>query len=98
LKKEKEREKDNKLREEYNNLVENQEKKRQEEWNLREKRIQSLVNKMADTVVKRNNEIEKDLESKVIKYQLEKETIESKKEQLKKEKLKKKHEEISNTL
>jgi hypothetical protein len=53
---------------------------------------------MADTVVKRNNEIEKDLESKVIKYQLEKETIESKKEQLKKEKLKKKHEEISNTL
>ena len=44
------------MREEYNRMIEAQDRKRQEEWEQREKRIQSFMNKMADTVVRRNNE------------------------------------------
>jgi hypothetical protein len=35
---------------------------------MKEKRIQSFMNKMADTVVRKNNEQEKELERQVVKY------------------------------
>jgi len=41
--------------EEYNKVLELQDKKRSDEWHQRESRIQTLMNRMADTVVKRSN-------------------------------------------
>lgn len=49
-----------------------QEQKRAQEWQQRENRVQSLMNKMADTVVKRND-AEKEVEKRVMRYQNEKE-------------------------
>ena len=42
------------------------------------------MSKMADTVVKKNNEVEKELEKKVVQYQIEKEEKDARKEMLKK--------------
>ena len=50
VEKEKEKLKEIELREEYDKLLEAQDKKRQEEWNQREQRIQKLVSQMADGV------------------------------------------------
>ena len=43
------------------------------------------MSKMADTVVKKNNEVEKELEKKVVQYQIEKEEKDARKEMLKKQ-------------
>jgi len=34
----------------------------------KDQRIQSLMNKMADTVVRKNNEAEKEIERKIMRY------------------------------
>jgi hypothetical protein len=52
------------------------------------------MNKMADTVVKRSNDLEKEEERRVMRYQLEKEDRDRAKEELKREQMRKKHEEI----
>eukprot|EP00347_Sterkiella_histriomuscorum_P005983 403354521 len=96
--KEKERDRDNKMLEEYNKLLEQQEKKRADEWNQRENRIQSLMNKMADTVVKRSNQAEKEVENRVMRYQLDKEERDRLADQKKKEQMRRKHQEIKEKL
>ena len=85
VEKEKEKLKEIELREEYDKLLEAQDKKRQEEWNQREQRIQKLVSQMADGVYKRTNDAEKEVERRVIQYQLEKEEKDARKEELQKQ-------------
>jgi hypothetical protein len=56
------------------------------------------MNKMADTVVKRSNDQEKELEKRVMRYQTEKEERDRLMELKKKEEMRKKHEEIKQKL
>ena len=49
------------------------------------------MNKMADTVVKRNNQQEKELERKVVQYQIEKEERDRRMEELKKEEMRRRN-------
>jgi hypothetical protein len=56
------------------------------------------MNKMADTVIKKNNEAEKELERRVMKYQSEKEERDRQMEIKKKEAMRKRYEEIKNKL
>lgn len=62
VEKDKEKEMQNKLMEDYNKMIEEQEKKRALEWAKKEERIQGLMNKMADSVVAKNNAAEKEIE------------------------------------
>jgi hypothetical protein len=65
---EREREAENRTIEEYNKMLEVQEQKRQAEWKAREEKIALFMNRMADTVVKRNNDAERELEKRVVQY------------------------------
>lgn len=56
------------------------------------------MSKMADTVVKRSNEQEKEIERRVMKYQTEKEEKDRLEEQRRKEEQRKKHNEIKERL
>ena len=56
------------------------------------------MNHMADTVVKRNNEMEKEIERKVMRYQLEKEDKDEREENRRKQHMRRRHEEIKTTL
>ena len=46
--------------------AEEQAKKRQDEWNQREKKIQEAMGRMADTVLKKSNAAEKEMEMRVL--------------------------------
>jgi len=46
----------------YIQELEKKEQRRAEEWAAREKRIQDAMGRMADTVIKKNNEAERELE------------------------------------
>jgi len=43
-------------------------RKRAAEWAAKEKRIQDAMGRMADTVIKKGNQAEKELEQKLLKY------------------------------
>ena len=81
VEKEKEKEKDNKVMQDYNKFLDDQDRKRADEWAARESRIQNLMNKMADTVVRKNNDAEREEERRVLSYQLEKEERDKMKEE-----------------
>ena len=98
LEKAKEKEKDNKIMQDYNKFLDEQEKRRADEWAARENRIQGLMSKMADTVVKRSNDAEREEERRVLRYQLEKEEREKNHEERQKEIMRKKYEEIRQKL
>lgn len=53
-------------------MLEVQEQKRLREWKAREEKIQFFMNRMADTV-KKSNDAERELERRVLQYQVEKE-------------------------
>ena len=78
-------------------MLDIQEQKRAQEWKQREDRIQSFMNKMADTV-KKSNEAERILEKRVVQYQLEKEEKDKKSEEYKKELMKRKYDDIKQQL
>ena len=61
-----------KLMEENERRAEQEAKKRQDEWNTREKKIQEAMGRMADTVLKKSNAAEKEMEARVIQYAKEK--------------------------
>ena len=44
--------KENRMIEEFNRHLEEQEKKKQDEWHAKEERIKNIMSRMADTVVK----------------------------------------------
>lgn len=70
--------------EEYDRMLENQEKKRARETAERERKVQEIMNKMGDVLKKDNNE-EKKLELKILNEALEKDKKAEKDEQLQKE-------------
>lgn len=52
----------------YNKTLDVQDKKRADEFAAREARIQNAMGRMADTVLKKSNEAEKELERRVIMH------------------------------
>ena len=70
--------------EEYDRMLENQEKKRAKETAERERKVQEIMNKMGDVLKKDNNE-EKKLELKILNEALERDKKAEKDEQLQKE-------------
>lgn len=83
--KEIEKEKQNKIIEEYNRMLDAQDKKRAEEWAAREEKIKNAMSKMADTVLKKSNAADKELEARVIHYANERDRLEAEKERKKQE-------------
>ena len=57
-----------KLQEDYGKLMDENDRKRAAEWAAKEKRIQDAMGRMADTVIKKGNQAEKELEQKLLKY------------------------------
>lgn len=49
-------------------MLDAQEKKRAEEWAKREQKIKDAMSRMADTVLKKSNEAEKELERRAVQY------------------------------
>lgn len=49
-------------------MLDKQEKKRADEWAAREARIQNAMGRMADTVMRKNNDAELELERRVVQY------------------------------
>lgn len=82
--KERERQLENQAIEAYNRMLELQEQKRLREWKAREEKMQGFMNRMADTVQK-SNDAERELERRVMQYQVEKEHNDQLKEDKKKE-------------
>ena len=68
IEKQKEKDKQNRIIEEYNKMIDAQEKKRAEEWAAREARIKNAMDKMADTVIKKSNQAEKEAELRAVQY------------------------------
>ena len=64
-------EKEQKMIEDYNKLLEQQEKKRADDIAKKEAKIQSFMNKMADSVVKKQDEVNQKIEAAVMRYQQE---------------------------
>jgi hypothetical protein len=56
------------------------------------------MNKMADTVVRKNNDAEKEIEKRVMLYQSEKEQKDFREDERRKNQIKKKNDEIKKTL
>ena len=96
--KELDKERQNKIIEDYNKMVEQQEKKRADEWAAREQRIKNAMNRMADTVLKKSNKQEKELEARVVQYANERDRAAEEREKQKKENNKKRDEEVKRTL
>jgi hypothetical protein len=73
IEKEKERLEDVKAQQEYAKMLERQEQDRNNEFKSREKRAQDFMNQMADTVIRKMDDRQKDEENKIKKYEMEKE-------------------------
>ncbi len=71
--KERERQEDIRAQFEYTKMLEKQEADRVNEFKNREKRAQDFMNQMADTVIKKMDERQKDEDVKIKKYEMEKE-------------------------
>ena len=56
------------IAEEYNRRLDAQDKKRADEWAAREARINNAMGRMADTVLKKSNAAEKEVEARVMRY------------------------------
>lgn len=57
-----------KLQADYSRMEDEKERKRAGEWAAREARIQDAMGRMADTVLKKGNQAEKDLEKRLLHY------------------------------
>ena len=68
LEKENDRMQQNVAIEEYNKMLDAQEQKRADEWAKREQKIKDAMSRMADTVLKKSNAAEKEMEKRVIQY------------------------------
>lgn len=82
---EQEREKQNKAIEEYNRMLDEQDKKRAAEWAEREQRIQNAMGRMAETVGKRNEEQQRAEDQRFMLQEQEKDRKAAEREKQKKE-------------
>jgi hypothetical protein len=62
-----------KAQQEYAKMLERQEQDRNNEFKSREKRAQDFMNQMADTVIRKMDDRQKEEENKIKKYEMEKE-------------------------
>ncbi len=79
-------------------MLDIQDKKRADEWAAREARIQNAMGRMADTVLKKSNEAEKELERRAVAYALEKDRKAAEAERSKREAIKQRDITIKATL
>ena len=70
-----------KLMEENEKRAEEQARRRQQEWDKRESKIKNAMSSMADTVLKKNNAAEKEVERRALQYAEEKDRREELREQ-----------------
>ena len=70
-----------KLMEENEKRAEEQARRRQQEWDKRESKIKNAMSRMADTVLKKNNAAEKEVERRALQYAEEKDRREELREQ-----------------
>eukprot|EP00347_Sterkiella_histriomuscorum_P016776 403351895 len=89
-----EKDEENKMLEQIKQLALDEERKRQELWEAREKKMEQAVNRMANTVVKKQEEQEKMIEQKVKKYEDEKEERDRNEEERRKEAMRMKNEQL----
>lgn len=75
-----------------------QEKKRLEEWKKREQRIEQAMNRMADTVIKKQADKEQALEEKIKVYEEHRLQSEQKDEQRRQLRLRKNNEDLRKAL
>jgi|TARA_B110000285_G_C15099950_1_gene604395 hypothetical protein len=65
---------------EHEKKLDEQAKKRAKEWQDREDKIKNAMSRMADTVVKKGNAAEREMERRLMQQQLEKEKRDENKE------------------
>ena len=87
-----------KLQEDYIKELDRKDKMRADEWNLREQRIAKAMNNMADTVIKKNNAAEKEVEKRAMQYADERDRKAAQDEKRRKDKIKNRDNEIKQTL
>jgi len=87
-----------KLQEDYIKELDRKDKQRADEWAAREAKIQNAMNKMAETVLKKSNAAEKELERRVLQYAEEREKKAAADEKSRKQKVKQRDIEVKQTL
>ncbi|CDW77094.1 UNKNOWN [Stylonychia lemnae] len=90
--------KENEMIEKLKQQAELEEKKRQEEWNQREKKIEQSMNRLANTVIKKKEENDKQLELKIKQYEEQKHRLESIEEEKRQAILQKNNEQLRKAL
>ncbi len=70
---ERQRQEDIRAQQEYTRMLEKQEQDRADEFASRERRAQDFMNKMADTVIKKMDDRQRDEDLKIQRYEMEKE-------------------------
>lgn len=65
-------------------MLDAQEKKRADEWAKREQKIKDAMSRMADTVLKKSNAAEKEMEKRAVQYANQKDKIAEEKEKAQK--------------
>jgi len=86
------------IAEEQNRRLDAEEKRRADEWAAREARIQNAMGRMAEGVLKRSNEAEKELERRVLRYAQEADRLAEAREKAKKDAARQRDVQIKATL
>jgi len=79
-------------------MLDEQDKKRADEWAAREEKIKNAMDRMADTVIKRNNNAEREDERRLLHYAQERDKKAELKEQKQKDAARKRDIDIKKTL
>lgn len=87
-----------KLQEEYIREMDKKEKQRAEEWAAREARIQNIMGRMADTVIKKNQDAEREFERQLLRQAEERDKKAEHDEKRKKDAARKRDMEIKKVL
>ena len=77
-----------------NHQADLQDRKRAQEWAAREKRIQDAMGRMADTVLKKSNAAEKEVERRAIQHAMQRDRENEDKEKAQKEAARRRDQEI----
>jgi|TARA_B110000305_G_C19034979_1_gene445520 hypothetical protein len=79
-------------------MLDAQEKKRAAEWAKREQKIKDAMSRMADTVLKKSNAAEKEMEKRAVQYANQKDMIAAEREKAQKQAARNRDIEIKKTL
>ena len=90
--------KQNQAIEEYNKMLDAQEKKRPEDWANQQQKIKDAMSRMADTILKKSNAAKKQMEKRAVQYANQKDMIEAEREKEQKQAARNRNIEIKKTL